>query len=820
MKTFLVALALLLVVVHVWLSRQLHDGPNEVILADAVQTDIKNEFGEDVTIRYDYLDGVLTGIVPDKATRQAAGKKARELRPAGRIFNHLQIADRPPSLFAGLADGKLILRGQVPHEATKTKIARAASDLGRGEVVNELVVDPLVKRAAWFGVIPGFIGGFFKGTDSGEVDATEEGIRLKRGVRASAHKAELIRDAEKTRLSVVDEIFQIRDQPSKLIAVLQDSVLTLRGAVPSEAIKTALGKEAEQGGFSVVNQIAVREDVMDTDWAGRITGFMGEFFQGTTLGEFEIDPGRIRISREVSRLREKQALMSRAEKLLPGGELVDQLRFPAVGPDFRFGMNRTGDSLKLTGWLSDFALKEKILAATRAKFPGLQIEDEIFVAPNVKMPDWAPSMPDYVGKIPSWDGFEGFHFDGIGLRLPGIPRPKQIELGDLAMESIGAKFPSFSVPRFGFDLNRIGRKIVLSGWLPNASLKSKIIDGIKTKVPNLEIEDELREDPQIEMPEWGVSLPDFVGKIPTWEGWERFKFDHDGIDLEGMTDDAKRAIGGLANTTFATAGTGFPEVEIPPLPPPPPPPPEETPGPMIKPVRSATLKVALSPDAIKLDGEVPDKPAHESILKGVTGAFPDAELTDNLVVSPEVFPTPWAADLGEFFGEFAAHAKEGEINISGKEVEISGKATNSALHNKLLANLSGFLPGEIQIQDRMKVEPSSEPDGELPGFVIYYASGSSRINPTGAREVTDAVDAIGKIEGEKPSILVKGFADSFGDAEANKRLSELRATRVVESLVAQGVDRSLIRYIGVGEGESNDRGSNQSDRRVEIIIVQ
>ena len=63
MKSLIVVLALLLLIVHVWFSRQLHDGPNEQILTEAVQPGVSQD---GVSLRYDYLDGILEGVVFDQ----------------------------------------------------------------------------------------------------------------------------------------------------------------------------------------------------------------------------------------------------------------------------------------------------------------------------------------------------------------------------------------------------------------------------------------------------------------------------------------------------------------------------------------------------------------------------------------------------------------------------------------------------------------------------------------------------------------------------------------------------------------------------------
>jgi OOP family OmpA-OmpF porin len=71
-------------------------------------------------------------------------------------------------------------------------------------------------------------------------------------------------------------------------------------------------------------------------------------------------------------------------------------------------------------------------------------------------------------------------------------------------------------------------------------------------------------------------------------------------------------------------------------------------------------------------------------------------------------------------------------------------------------------------------------------------------------------------------VNVDGYTDSIGTKEYNQKLSERRATSVVDYLGAQGVDRS--RLTPRGFGESNPVDSNKTkegrakNRRVELLV--
>jgi outer membrane protein OmpA-like peptidoglycan-associated protein len=73
------------------------------------------------------------------------------------------------------------------------------------------------------------------------------------------------------------------------------------------------------------------------------------------------------------------------------------------------------------------------------------------------------------------------------------------------------------------------------------------------------------------------------------------------------------------------------------------------------------------------------------------------------------------------------------------------------------------------------------------------------------------------------NVVVRGYTDSLGNAKANLRLSEERATSVSGYLSSAGVDASRLRALGFGEQSpvaSNDTDEGrEKNRRVEIEIV-
>jgi len=104
---------------------------------------------------------------------------------------------------------------------------------------------------------------------------------------------------------------------------------------------------------------------------------------------------------------------------------------------------------------------------------------------------------------------------------------------------------------------------------------------------------------------------------------------------------------------------------------------------------------------------------------------------------------------------------------------------------------------------------------------VTFAVDSATIQP----RFTDTLREFAFTLQTYPSTLIDvvGHTDSTGSAAYNQRLSEARATSVLEFLAAEGVKRE--RMVAVGRGESQPVASNATvqgraaNRRVEIVIT-
>jgi outer membrane protein OmpA-like peptidoglycan-associated protein len=105
---------------------------------------------------------------------------------------------------------------------------------------------------------------------------------------------------------------------------------------------------------------------------------------------------------------------------------------------------------------------------------------------------------------------------------------------------------------------------------------------------------------------------------------------------------------------------------------------------------------------------------------------------------------------------------------------------------------------------------------------LNFETGTAALTPAS----NPTVDSMASILRAYPAVTVRleGYTDDQGDLEPNQALSEARARRVADMLIARGVDVARIETVGYGETRpvaSNDteagRGQN---RRIELVVTR
>lgn len=131
-------------------------------------------------------------------------------------------------------------------------------------------------------------------------------------------------------------------------------------------------------------------------------------------------------------------------------------------------------------------------------------------------------------------------------------------------------------------------------------------------------------------------------------------------------------------------------------------------------------------------------------------------------------------------------------------------------------NLRIAAGGREMMYDRLKT------DGRLATHGILFESGSAHIQPESTPTLTDIarmLDQHGDLR-----LRIEGHTDNVGTAEANQRLSELRAQAVVDYLTGrEKIATDRLEAVGLGEtqpaADNDTLEGRQTNRRVELVVL-
>ncbi len=792
MRYLIWLLALIFISVHILFSSRLHDGKNEMILADAVASQLK-ESHPNVAVRYDYLDGHIEGYALSAEARTALGEEAAAVKPAGRIFNHISLPELPASLQVRLSDDMLTLAGEIPTTALSESLQNAVATSFGGHIENKLNIDPNVMLPEWAADMPKLLARLVANTDIAELDADSDRIRLMRTTPDAGHKSELLSFAKK--LGSKKVIDQIEVVSNALRLRLQDGTLSLWGTVPDSETSTALEAAATASGAAKVeNYIDVRSDLPKADWAESTPAFITDFFKGAKSGEVEISNQSVRVDRAVETDEEMAKLTELAATIYPDGSLDNQLHFSDARRDFELAITPSTEtkSVRLEGWLPSEEIKQQLVSAVTKRFDGQEVDDKISVAPNVKLASWAKpaALEEFIAGMPVLDKDMPVSLTSSGYTLPELDYFAKLGMNKHALNAFGREFPNAKLPTKPARLlvNLDEGVLKLAGYVPTPEFKDSLNIGPVVE-PKISTDNQIAVDTDVVYPEWADQVDEFLAAF-VQGAQSDVEFELDGKKLrlkrEFETQDERLTMAALAKSTFPTLDF-VDQLSVTPPPAIPEPPivtmseaksePESTPAPEKE-----------EPMVAKVEPTKPEPVEEKTTLVKAKPFIPEtAETKEPMVAKVEAAPTP---------------------TLPESTVEVAA-ATPPAI-----------TPPPIPPASE-EPQPAPEPEGDfVKRWVLIFATGSTWINPDSRTKLQEATDMLKDLSGS-PTIQVRGFASRTGNQGTNAILSRQRAEGVTQRLVENGVPRSSIILSGEGEVSYGDPTGDESwDRRVEVKIFK
>lgn len=236
-------------------------------------------------------------------------------------------------------------------------------------------------------------------------------------------------------------------------------------------------------------------------------------------------------------------------------------------------------------------------------------------------------------------------------------------------------------------------RLKLTGFVPNEQTRRAIIGAAKATFPQLEVQDRMklaRGAPNTEI--WLGAVSFSLKQLSRLKPGAAVQLESDGLEIVGEAEDSA-----AFRSIKSALATGLPQGIALKL--------DRVKPPVVDPYIWAAR---LSGTQLQLGGYVPSEDAREEVFAAAQEAFPKAVIVDRMRIAagePDGLVSAIVGALGKL-----AQLEQGDIEIKGKELLISGLATKEETANFLRETLREGIPKSIKVDEKIKFrEPAIKP---------------------------------------------------------------------------------------------------------------
>ncbi len=761
MKGLIFLVLLALVVVHAIGLQNCTRPDTQAELANVAKDQLAaDEEFADAKAGVERYDITLSGTVPNQAAKNRAETSVRDAIPAGRgrVRNELTVEPWPEAHFTAIHDGaKLTLSGLAANDEIRDALTGAAAAIPGVESVeaDELTVATKLRDAGWSAALPGFLPGFFRDCEGGQIEANGDAVTL-RGTFFSTQQRDSALQVARELVSapdrITDETKLAQMKPPQFEIARENGRFTVSGVLPDTENGRALRNAMLDTDPDA--EVELRRDVTDAPWLENVAEASQDFFaQITADGSLSAGEAGLGLEGVAKSERARDAaLASVSGGLWEGVSVENGLKLPDP-KDMDLTLRVMGDEVAAVGQVGTDEDRAALLAALRRAAPGKKITDALEVVPGVKLPNWWLKFPNIFGAFQADAEDAEMSVDGEKITFSGEMATaggedgllaKLGEISGLSSPEMKLKWPEFRLPKFSLKRGDDG-KAILTGEVANEELHGQILGAIRETDPNVDATG-FTVGRNLKTPDWLANFGNWWPKLRGASPDATFDSADGKLTVDGeFADPAKTRE--LAGIFGGFEGFDFTLPNMPTMPA----------MPKVGKLRWPKFSLKRGDGGkLVLNGEAPNAEAHQKVVDSVKATDPEADVSGFKIGPPDLAMPDWLTKFPDWWPKLKTKAPKAEFEAGDGEIAVTGEGAETAAKD-LFASIQGFeMPKFSLPKSNMPTMPKV---GKLrwPKFSLKRGDGGKLVLNGEAPNAEAHQKVIDSVKATDPEADVSGF---------------------------------------------------------------
>ncbi len=315
---------------------------------------------------------------------------------------------------------------------------------------------------------------------------------------------------------------------AELIARLDQGILRLEGRVPSEELVRELEAAGKGLGVSVLTHgLTPAENVTAPPWATGASGLLARFFEDADFGTLHLTPTQWRLQRQAETPQMTREIRELAIAVLPVGvKLIDELSIRPPDRPGRLEIAKNGDAIVISGVVPGEAHRA-FIARSVTQALGQNVRNELRMDRQTRTPEWLPALSHVLPVLFDDGSGQLLAVEGTEVRIAGkLATPEEVErILEVAGNAFGIGYvvesslvvePELRPAPAHLELEArfSAEKLSLTGIVPNAEIRDRIIGGFRRTLPEAELaKADFKLDSRVPEPVWLEALLDLTGRL-------------------------------------------------------------------------------------------------------------------------------------------------------------------------------------------------------------------------------------------------------------------------------------------------------------------